>query len=110
MANKELLRKVLQHIKTNPGDYDAARWHKDFAGWTLRLALPGVEARTDSLDIERLFDAEGEVIWIQDIGPWASKLLGINAEQAAQLFCGANTIEDLGRIVGEISAEAEVKA
>jgi hypothetical protein len=110
MANNELLRKVLKHLKDNPTDYDAARWHKDFAGWTLRLALPGVEARTDSLDVERLFDADGEVIWIQDIGPWATKLLGINADQAAQLFSGANTLDDVEHIVTAIVSDAEVKA
>jgi hypothetical protein len=109
MANEELLHKVLRHLKDNPTDYDAARWHRDFAGWTLRLALPGVEARTDSLDVERLFDADGEVIWIQDIGPWAMKLLGINVGQSVSLFSGANTLEDLERIVTAIAAGSESK-
>ncbi|MGW2169123.1 hypothetical protein ACWC1C_01170 [Streptomyces sp. NPDC001705] len=105
MANKELLHKVLKHIKDNPDQYDAVRWHKDFAGWTLRLAMPGVDVRLDSCDIETMFDADGERIWISDIGPWAVQLLGLKAGQATALFSSANTIDDLSRLVGEFTAE-----
>lgn len=104
MANKELLHKVLQHIKNNPDQYDAVRWHADFAGWTLRLAMPGVEMRKDGCDIDTLFDADGERIWITDIGPWAKELLGLKPSQASRLFSGTNTIDDLSRLVGEFTA------
>lgn len=105
MANKELLHKVLQHIKDNPDQYDAVRWHADFAGWTLRLAMPGVEVRKDSCDIETMFDADGERIWISDIGPWAVQLLGLDGEQAAALFSGTNTVDDLSALVAQFTAE-----
>lgn len=105
MANAELLRKVLQHIKDNPDQYDAVRWHADFAGWTLRLAMPGVEVRKDSCDIETMFDADGNRVWISDIGPWAQRLLGLDIGQAAALFSGVNEIEDLERYVSEFTAE-----
>ena len=105
MANKELLHKVLQHIKDNPDQYDAVRWHADFAGWTLRLAMPGVEVRKDSCDIETMFDADGERIWISDIGPWAQELLGVHGDRAMRLFSSTNTIDDLARLVGEFTAE-----
>lgn len=110
MANNELLHKVLQHIKDNPDQYDAVRWHADFAGWTLRLAMPGIEVRKDSCDIETMFDGNGERVWIADIGPWAQRLLGLDMGQAAQLFCGANDLDDLTRIVAEITTEAQVSA
>jgi hypothetical protein len=104
MANAELLHKVLQHIKDNPSDHDATRWHKDFAGWTLRLAMPGVELHEDADGIETLYDADGERVWITDIGPWAQRLLGIDADQALWLFCAGNTVADLERYVSEITA------
>jgi hypothetical protein len=109
MANAELLKKVLQHIKDNPDDFDPIRWHKDFAGWTLRLAMPGVEVRKDDMDIETMYDADGAKVWATDIGPQAQKLLGINSEQALKLFCGGNRIEDLERYVSAFTA-AEVSA
>jgi hypothetical protein len=105
MANSELLRKVLQHIESHPDEYDPVRWHKDFAGWTLRLAMPGVEVKRDSCDIETMFDAEGNKVWIADIGPWASELLRIDAAQSLRLFCAANRVEDLAALVAEFTAE-----
>jgi hypothetical protein len=105
MANKELLHKVLEHIKSTPDEYDPVRWHKDFAGWTLRLAMPGVEARRDeACDVETLFDADGVRIWIADIGPMAKVLLGLKPSQASRLFCAANTIDDLAALVAEFTA------
>ena len=106
MANTELLHKVLQHIKNNPEQYDRQRWHRDFAGWTLRLALPGVEARTDhACGTETLFDAHGDRIWIADIGPQAQKLLGLDDRQAGRLFSATNDLWDLERIVAELTTE-----
>jgi hypothetical protein len=110
MANTELLHKVLQHIKDNPDEYDAIRWHKDFAGWTLRLIMPGIEVRKDDMDVETMYDADGDRVWIADIGPWAMKLLGIGSDQAVQLFAACNTLADLDRIVAEISAEVAATA
>lgn len=106
MANKELLHRVLRHIKDNPGEYDPVRWHRDFAGWTLRLAMPGIEVRKNSLEIETLYDATGERVWISDISPRAMQLLGINAEQAVKLFCASNTVADLERLVAEFMEPA----
>lgn len=110
MANAELLRKVLQHIKENPDQYDAVRWHADFAGWTLRVAVPGMEVRKDSCDIETMFDADGERVWIADIGPWAGKMLGLDAEQMVKLFCAGNTVADLEFLVAEFTAVKPVPA
>lgn len=104
MANAELLRKVLTHIKENPSEYDPVRWHRDFAGWTLRLAMPGIEVKQDSCDIETMFDADGERVWIADIGPMAQRLLGIDAVQARHLFSGTNTLDDIERHVATIAA------
>lgn len=105
MANKELLHKVLRHIESHPDEYDPVRWHKDFAGWTLRLEVPGVEVRTDSCDIETMFDAHGNRVWISHIGPWARELLGLSAAQSLRLFCAGNKIEDLAALVAEFTAE-----
>ncbi|MEV7814236.1 hypothetical protein AB0P05_26450 [Streptomyces flaveolus] len=110
MANVELLHKVLRHIKENPDEYDPVRWHRDFAGWTLRLALPGIEVRKDSCDIETMFDGNGERVWISDIGPWAQKLLGIDDIQARALFSGTNTLDDIERHVSVIAAGWEATA
>lgn len=105
MANGELLHKVLQHIKDNPGEYDPVRWHRDFAGWTLRLAMPGIEVRKDAEDIETMYDGDGGRVYIADIGPWAGKLLGLSADQMLQLFCGGNTVADLEYFVAAFAAE-----
>lgn len=110
MANTELLHKVLKHIKDNPEQYDRQRWHKDFAGWTLRLMVPGMEVRKDSLNVERLFTADGEHVWIQDIGPWAQRLLGLTDGQSVRLFSGANGLDDLERIVTAIVAGSGARA
>jgi hypothetical protein len=110
MANAELLHKVLKHIKANPSEYDPVRWHRDFAGWTLRLTVPGMEVRKDSLDVERLFTPDGEHVWIQDIGPWAQRLLGLTDGQAARLFSGTNTLDDIERHVAMIAASREARA
>lgn len=104
MANTELLHKVLEHIKSNPDQYDAVRWHRDFAGWTIRLAEPGVEVRKDSCDIETMYDAKGKRIWISDIGPWAQRLLDLTRREAGMLFSGTNTVDDLSRIVYAITS------
>jgi hypothetical protein len=108
MANVELLRKVLQHIKDNPEQYDAVRWHADFAGWTLRLAMPGVEVKKDSCDIETMFSPEGERVWISDIGNWAQRLLGLSDGQSVRLFHSGNTVDELERLVNEFTASATV--
>lgn len=105
MANRELLHKVLQHIKSNPSEFDAVRWHRDFAGWTLRLAMPGVEVRKDRDGIEIMYDADDRRVWIADIGPWAAKLLGLDSECAAALFSAVNTVDDLERLVNEFTVE-----
>ncbi|MFF3363611.1 hypothetical protein [Streptomyces misionensis] len=109
MANTELLHKVLKHIMDNPAEFDPVRWHRDFAGWTLRLAGPGIEARTDDFGTETLYDSDGNRVWITDIGPWARKLLGLTAEQAARLFSVTSTLDNLEHLVAEFSA-AEVAA
>lgn len=103
MANAELLHKVLRHIKDNPSEYDPVRWHRDFAGWTLRLEA-GAEVRTDGCDIETMFDADGNRVGVSDIGPWAIRLLGISVDQSFKLFCASNTVDDLERVVREITA------
>ena len=107
MANIELLHQVLEHIRTNPNEHDAKRWHKDFAGWTLRLAVPGVELREDADGIEVLYDADGERVWITDIASRAQRLLRLSNEQAVKLFCGGNSIDDLASLVADFTA-AEV--
>jgi hypothetical protein len=105
MANTALLRAVLRHLKDNPDDFDPIRWHKDFAGWTLRLAVPGTDVRKDSCDIETMFDADGNRVWIADIGPWAQRLLGLTEAQSSRLFSAMNTLDDIERLVAEYAAE-----
>jgi hypothetical protein len=110
MANSELLQQVLQHIKEHPEEHDAKRWHRDFAGWTLRLAVPGVELRSDDVGAETLYDADGERVWSTDIGLRAQTLLGLSDDQAFRLFCGGNSIDDLSTIVAEFTAGEVVSA
>jgi hypothetical protein len=107
MANTELLHTVLRHIKNNPDQYDAVRWHADFAGWTLRLMVPGIEIRTERGDIEVMYYADGTRVWISDIGPTAQKMLGLTDGQAARLFHSGNTISELERLVAEFTAEVK---
>jgi hypothetical protein len=109
MANRELLHQVLQHIKEHPEGYDPRRWHRDFAGWTLRLAVPGIEVRDDN-GAESLYDADGERLWISDIGPRAQALLGLDFDQSVALFCAANTLDDIELFVAEFTAGEVVSA
>lgn len=104
MANTELLHRVLKHIKDNPDDFDPVRWHRDFAGWTLRLAGPGIEVRKDDFGVETMYDAAGNRVWITDIAPSAQVLLGLNDAQLLRLCLSGNTIDDLARLVAEFTA------
>ncbi|MBA2951412.1 hypothetical protein [Streptomyces himalayensis] len=102
MANTELLRKTLQHIKDNPEQWDQKRWHKDFAGWSLRLGIPDVKVNTDADGIETLYQGDDRV-WIDDIATKAEELLQLDRGQAIRLFCGANTMDDLSALVDEFA-------
>jgi hypothetical protein len=105
MANSPLLRAVLRHLKDNPNDFDPIRWHKDFAGWTLRMMVPGITVREERGGIEVMYYADGTRVWISDIGPTAQKMLGLTEAQSSRLFSAMNTLDDIERLVAEYAAE-----
>lgn len=110
MANSEALHKVLAHIKNNPDQWDQHRWHKCFAGWTLRLCVPGIEVRTDELDISIMYGGNGKPVWQGDIAPMARKLLELTGEQAYDLFSQYNDLAYLEALVAEFTAVEAVPA
>jgi hypothetical protein len=99
MANAELLRRTLEHIKENPTEWDQRGWFTCFAGITVKL-------NGDDL----------EMIGRHPIGERAAELLGleITSERCCEicgdvpvmpsLFSSDNTLADLERIVGELTA------
>lgn len=109
MANKEALDKVLAHITENPRQWDQLRWTTCFAGWTLRLCMPGVETRKDEIGMDALYWDESRVP-PHDIRDWAASLLGLDSEQAFTLFDMGNELDDVTRLVGKFTAPAAVPA
>lgn len=102
MANTSLMRDVLAYLQDNPRDFDSQRWHKDFAGWSLRLS--GAQIVIDD-DAGELLVHDGKALWICDIERLAREVLEITGEQGDRLFVGGNTIQDLEEIVGGILAD-----
>lgn len=115
MANAELLQRTLEHIKANPEQWDQWRFIDCFAGWTVRLNTPNVTTRVQASDCGPeccpsylvLIDDAGERIGVSDM---AMELLELTPDQASELFRGDNEMDDLERIVSELTAQEAVSA
>jgi hypothetical protein len=105
MHNIALLNRVMDHIDAHPAAHNQFTWvaHEDcgtvacFAGWTVLLhhdvARPDQAWKAQHYNDEHLpFEAE--------------VLLGLDREEAAWMFCGSRTREQLRGQVDEWTSEA----
>lgn len=100
MVNTTLLRQTLAHIEGNPEKWDQRRFHRDFAGWSLRLTQPAIREERDAAGVEVLMEG-AKPLWICEIPGRAETLLGLTRDQSVALFCAGNTLDDLRRLVAE---------
>jgi len=108
--NAELAWRVMDHIDAHPEQHNQGAWFfrqpasdcgtkACFAGWASLLSgdepkwAHGYQLQTDAVI------AGGKTRYIE---ARAMELLGISGDQADALFYGANSREDLGRLVAEI--------
>lgn len=126
MAYSELLRGVLAHVEAQAalGNWDQTQWRKPtaydytetgdlnvcgtafcFAGWTCELAgLQWVSDKSYSMGYDMLQWPEGGTKHVEDA---ARILLGLTWDEAGELFAGWNTLDDLRRIVAEITRRTD---
>lgn len=102
-VNIDRLRSELEFVAQNRHLWDQEEWiHRSecgtyacLAGWTV-LHEPGIQIPADQ-----------QGCWIQErrtsVGTLAMDILGLNEEDAAELFHATNTIEDLWRIASDIT-------
>jgi hypothetical protein len=108
MANIHGLNKVLEYIKANPTEWDQTRWHTCFAGTTLRVLMGAELTDPDCCNLCRGLVLDGDVIPSFAIAEMALDMLDLGPEWEHRLFNACNTLEDLERIVAEISVGEQV--
>lgn len=128
MPNIELLKKTLQHIKTNPETWDQTEWcgtAQCFAGWAVTLAgaqagvRPGanpISVFVDDMpdDLAALVNPDEEWLTVQEAAIVAldiadAKLFDLELEEVVEasgvLFYSGNTLYDLEHYVAELCGE-----
>lgn len=106
MPNTDLLHRTLAAIEANPDDWNQGDWRKCFAGKAAELAGgQWVDATGNELVLER-----EDPDWCRDLGETFSgtrayRVLGLrDADEGTRgLFVSTNTLDDLRRIVGELT-------
>tara|TARA_R110002126_G_scaffold155255_2_gene302292 strand:- start:3070 stop:3441 length:372 start_codon:yes stop_codon:yes gene_type:complete len=104
-VNVELLQKTLDTIKANPQHWKQERWHCGtshcFAGFAelINRGLP-IDTHEDVLRDEFDFFSYYHSDW--NTSMHATELLGLDDEDAAWLFAGYNSLEDLEEMVAEL--------
>jgi hypothetical protein len=106
MANTKLLHRTLEYIKANPESWDQCRWTMCFAGITLRLAGEAELSTDECSCCGDLLTPDGVVLGPDVIEASAQRLLGLGTVPTVALFQSWNTLDDLERIVRELT-EAE---
>lgn len=106
-VNVPLLRKTLEHIEAHPGEWDQENYRCGsaacFAGHAALLAGGEWDRPNEPLDdylapsSDRPFETADER---------AVSVLGLEQWQADRLFDGGNSLDDLRRIVAELSEDA----
>lgn len=117
MINKDLLRRTLAYIETNPDEWDQEKWVCGtvacFAGRACLLS--GYEPCNFSGDrVSPIRDDEGRLIDDGETGlvrrdgqidgvEWAARnLLGLDEEQGDELFDMGNDLDDLRKVVASL--------
>lgn len=93
MFNRELANRTLAYIREHLDEWDQSRWDKCFAGAVLKVSgykLEGMKVYSDGR-------------WVGRIPSMARDLLGVSVYGNDHLFADYNNLEDLERIVVELS-------
>lgn len=125
--NVELANKVLVQIEAHPEQHQQDLWRSScgtamcFAGWTVPLteaewaARPAFPSYEEYVKVPDGFDRVGLEALIGDavgggeaihVEHYAATALGLDDEQAGDLFQSDNDLADLKRLVAEYTAEA----
>jgi len=102
-VNVELLQKTLDAIKANPQHWDQSRWHCGtshcFAGLAqlIHYGLP-INTREDQLENDDRFFNHDD--W--NAGYTVGELLGLEEDDAQELFAGWNSLERLEALVSTL--------
>jgi hypothetical protein len=106
-VNKELLRRTMAFIEANPSKHNQLAWcgtAQCFAGWACsfegwrpldlheRSAFYADDDDEDGFDPSSAVKQGGTIALVEDV---AQSLLGLDVYQAALLFDGDNTVDDL---------------
>jgi hypothetical protein len=117
VTGPELLTKTLAHIEANPETWYQRHYRcragMDFAAHAAEL--DGGQWCTDDPDgpgsnrLTHRRDDPHEHVWASTVSAHdrASRVLGLDRQQARQLFHPDNDLDDLRRIVGELVASAQ---
>ena len=118
-VNVPLLRKTLEYVESHPEEWDQSTWICGSAGcfaWHAAM-IDGAEpltanpeyVRADNDDPpDKVHPADGDAYPVDHIhvAARAARVLGFGPELPA-LFRASNTLDDLRRIVGRLTAEEE---
>lgn len=107
-VNVDLLRRVLEHITKDPGNWDQSVWWKDnecgttgcLAGWAVRLQYPDAVMPHAEPSV-----AGAPPRHVQEI---ARDELGLKPVEAIRLFNGGNDLRDLWTLAAEFTNGAIV--
>lgn len=108
--NTALLHQTLTHIETHPDQWHQLDWATRtecgtaycFAGWAVQLARPDAEPDFDGGRSTSVVIVDGVPRSIEVL---ASDLLGLDIDQSEDLFACENTLDDLRRIVRELTGQ-----
>lgn len=111
--NVPLLRKTLEHIEAHPEEWDQLTWRCEtamcFAGHAADLTGAQWVGSGKYITADPAIDHPLD-IWssgVTSASARAQTVLGLDEDQAAWLFAGSNTLDDLRCIVGELIEQAE---
>lgn len=122
MPNADLLRRTLAHIEEHPEQWEQEMWATRrldcgttccFAGWAVALSggkpdFPDED--WDTLEAYRIVPGSVPGIAETRYAEVARQLLGLDKAQSDLLFSEANELDDLRRIVAQLTADPEPAA
>lgn len=114
--NVPLLRKTLEHIETNPQEWEQKVWHCGTSGcfaWHAAM-LDGAEPVTSYPDSSYVLATEDDppsdlssYEGVVHVAVRAARVLGLGDQDRSRLFHYTHTLDDLRRIVAELIAREE---
>lgn len=107
MPNVDLLQRTLAEIEAHPEQWDQFRYDKCFAGTAVRLD-GGVWPEGCVVAVVPVPEDPPEIVHngIVYVDRRAQRILGLTDIQIGPLVFGFNTLDDLRRIVAELTAGA----